>query len=287
MASTASITLSPFDLDKKSSQNEEYDVGASTMMHDAGRLPDERWVWAYLKDTAYDALSKATALLNWEERDNHIESHFVLLGKGGSGKSTLIALLQKSKFNKVGGVHFESSQDHLKYSVYNEIPGLGDEGVDWEEVKVKLLKIFDRITCIILCLRWDERFNDYNGVLALEFCNSLGGNVWNKSIIAVTHFDILPPSIKRKDDPNVNRKYIDAQKIKWKKVIQDELKMIRGVQDEVIKDDQICFVDLITKTGLNDLKKSLSKQSGCDSSLEQTSDKGCNGLSTQTSDNII
>jgi hypothetical protein len=276
--------MSPFDLDEKSSQNnqypsqnEEYDV-TSTMMH-AGRLPDERWVWAYgsyLKDTAYDALSKATALLNWEERDNHIESHFVLLGKGGSGKSTLIEIL---KFNKAGGAHFESSQDHLKYSVYNEIPGLGDEGVDWEEVKVKLLKIFDRITCIILCLRWDERFNDYNGVLALEFCNSLGGNVWNKSVIAVTHCDILPPSIKRKDDPNVNRKYIDAQKIKWKKAIQDELKMIKGVQHEVIKDDQICFVDLITKTGLNDLKKSLSKQS-CDSSLEQTSDKGYNGLPT-------
>jgi energy-coupling factor transporter ATP-binding protein EcfA2 len=218
----------------------------------------------------------------------------LIVGKAGSGKSTLLEaiannmqLLENSEcieniqvkeqavqintgtYNGLIAACVSFPKSRYRYCIY-DTPALGDESVEWGEV-TKISQMVDdsaaglhRGKCggIILCLRWDDRFNDYNGRLALDFCNllgreSLGVDLWDRVVIVVTHCDILPPNIMRKA-PDYIMQYVEAQKAKWKKVIQDELMRIRGVQQEVIADEQICFIDLMSKTGFTELGKSIS-----------------------------
>jgi GTPase SAR1 family protein len=171
--------------------------------------------------------------------------HFLMIGRSGAGKSCLAGVLIKNKsvvlddenasdsgtkFIKTTKVTTDSNTYHI-----HETKSLEDRRVDLNEMKPATKQVYDDYNClVIVCIRWDDRYNDYNNAVALEVCNSLGDDVWSKAIIAVTHSDIIPPGERNKDE------FIRNTKEKWKEVIKDELTALQ-VQSDFIQNVQICF----------------------------------------------
>jgi predicted GTPase len=168
------------------------------------------------------------------------EQHFLMIGKSGVGKTCLSGFLADGE-SGTGTPGPDAGTTDLvvttsveinciKYSIH-DTKGLGDGGVDLEEMKAAVKRVYNKHNClVIVCIRWDDRLVDYNSTLPLDVCNSLGDDVWSKVIIAITHSDKLPPDIKD----------VAKEKENWKKNVRNEI-CKQGVPEETFKKIPICF----------------------------------------------
>jgi GTPase SAR1 family protein len=176
------------------------------------------------------------------------EQHFLMIGRSGTGKSSLAGVLINGESDEGSfGAHAgttelvlttEVTKNNTKYFVH-DTRGLGDTRVNLDDMKDAVKRVYDNNDClVIVCIRWDDRFTDWNSKLALEVCNSLGDDVWNKAVIAITHSDILPGRVKR--DSSLKAQFIKDKKSEWISTIRDELRR-HGVSENTTRAVQICF----------------------------------------------
>ena len=181
------------------------------------------------------------------------EPHLLLIGAAGTGKSALAGVFingkSGGKFGPKAGtedlvITTPVETDDNTYYVH-DTRGLGDSDVDIESMKIQVKEIFETNEClVILCVRWDSRFVDTKTKLAFEICGSLSPDIWSKVVIAITHFDRIPPEIECLP---LEQKTEEIQRLK------DEWIHVILSQHPNINEDHICFTSHTEVTSPIDL----------------------------------
>ena len=99
--------------------------------------------------------------------------------------------------------------------------------------------------CIVfVCVRWDARFSDYK--TTFEVTNELSPNIWEKSVTALTHSDLLSFDVAElQDDQRAQR--IEELNKSWKRNIKAELLNL-GVNEDTLDKLKICNTSHTSKS---------------------------------------
>ena len=171
------------------------------------------------------------------------ECHLLLLGRGGSGKTAMEKLLIHGKsIGDPGPIigttkHLEHKKVVKGGTTYHihDTRGIGDSTTNEKELEKDLQEFYagHQDKCmVILCIRMNDRITDNGNQQCLKVCNSLGPDVWNNVIVAVTHSEI--PLEMRKDD-NLPEKLEELKKI-WKYEVQEQARYF-----EIKTEVPVCF----------------------------------------------
>ena len=174
--------------------------------------------------------------------DGNLTPHLLFLGRGGSGKTALGNVLINGKSSGTPGPAIgtreyiectEAMKDGKRY-VICDTRGIGDSTTNEKEMVKDLQEFYagHQDKCmVIICIRMNDRVTDSGIKRCFEVCHSLGEDVWNNVIVAVTHSEI--PLEMRNDDNGLSK-------------TEDLMRGWRGVQEmlrslAVDIDIPVCF----------------------------------------------
>ena len=97
--------------------------------------------------------------------------------------------------------------------------GIGDSTTNEKELEKDLREFYagHRDKCmVILCIRMDDRITDNGIKQCFEVCHSLGEDVWNNVIVAITHSEI---PLEMRNSDNISEE-LEKLKKKWRCKVQ-------------------------------------------------------------------
>ena len=174
-------------------------------------------------------------------RDCDKPVHLVMIGRPGAGKTSLrnTILYGKSEGHpgsNAGTVEFDNSPDAVipingvQYNVH-DAPGIDVNHVPSfinDEIDANLL---NQRCIFVLCIRFDDRILDADRKV-LEVVNSFSNDIWTKVVIALTHSDVLPDGMEKRNE-------IDTFSAQWHENIKKYIREL-GVSDDTLKQLKIC-----------------------------------------------
>lgn len=175
--------------------------------------------------------------------DGNLTPHLLFLGRGGSGKTALGNVLINGKSSGTPGPAIgtreyiectEAMKDGKRY-VICDTRGIGDSTTNEKEMVKDLQEFYagHQDKCmVIICIRMDDRITDSGIKQCFEVCHSLGEDVWNNVIVAVTHSEI--PLEMRKDDNGLSK--TEEVMRGWREGVQE---MVRSLKVDI--DIPVCF----------------------------------------------
>lgn len=172
-----------------------------------------------------------------QDLDSKKPTHFLFLGRGGCGKTALSNFLIKGKSEGMPGpvigttAHVnteEKTRGNAKYVVH-DTRGLDDID-DVEAIAGDIRRVYEenKNECIVIfCISLHDRIVKDNGQIIngvnkklFTTCQDLAADIWENTIIAITHSEI-PPELENDDDG------IEELQRKWENSIQVMLTNIR------------------------------------------------------------
>ena len=175
--------------------------------------------------------------------DGNLTPHLLFLGRGGSGKTALGNVLINGKSSGTPGPAIgtreyiectEAMKDGKRY-VICDTRGIGDSTTNEKEMVKDLQEFYagHQDKCmVIICIRMNDRITDNGIKRCFEVCHSLGEDVWNNVIVAVTHSEI--PLEMRNDDNGLSK--TEEVMTEWREGVQE---MVRSLAVDI--DIPVCF----------------------------------------------
>ena len=172
--------------------------------------------------------------------------HLLMIGRSGVGKSSLAGVLINGVSEGVDGPDAGTTENIKSTEVRatNESTYIVHDtrGLDGNEEQIQrtiheIKRIITNEKCIVLvCVRWDDRFA--NCETTFEVTNQLSLDIWEKSVIALTHSDHLPPTFANLSDDERDEKIEELNK-SWKRNIKEKLSCL-GVNEDMLDKVKIC-----------------------------------------------
>lgn len=174
--------------------------------------------------------------------------HILIIGQPGSGKSSLAGALIKGKSTGVPGPdpaattgYIESTNVQLNESTYVMVHDT--EGLDMysdNDSRINLMQTIlrNQKSIVVVCVRWDSCFIDFNRKKIFKIVNSLSSDVWRHTVIALTHSDNIPSEINSLTPCRRNDAVAEINE-KWNNKIKEELRSL-GVSEDILGELKIC-----------------------------------------------
>ena len=175
--------------------------------------------------------------------------NILMVGKVGSGKTSLAnALLTNDSsggsFGPERGSSKLISRETKKFAddriVMNVLDAMGfaDLLLPDDDIKNAVLQkcSIDEVTAVIVCFKWDERFDETCRKI-LARIGELHADIWEKVTFALTHFDHMPPEIRRMPKPERDARLRELLTT-WEEYFKRELQRLH-VSDKIVQDMQV------------------------------------------------
>ena len=175
--------------------------------------------------------------------DANLTPHLLFLGRGGSGKTALGNVLINGKSSGTPGPaigtrkYIESTEvmkDGKRYIIC-DTRGIGDSTTNEKEMEEEIKAFYtahQKECMVIICVRMNDRVTDNGIKQCFKVCKSLGPDVWNNVIVAVTHSEI--PLEMRNDDNGLSK--TEGVMRRWREGVQE---MVRSLKVDI--DIPVCF----------------------------------------------